>query len=220
MFENGESSPATVYQLRVVVRGISPLVWRRLEVPATTTIAGLHTVLQTVFGWSGEHLHRFLIHGTEYGISYVGGPGFRDDAHTIRLGELGLRRSERFMYEYNFFAAWICDLRVEQILDAQPGRTYPRCIGGRRAGPPEEWGGPFDYLERTQPYLVFEALTRAAEIVRHMLDAADEDDLAGVGVDRAELAALLPLLGLQHLDRRGCNRALQALAPAVEGNRA
>ena len=64
MFENGESSPATVYQLRVVVRGISPLIWRRLEVPATTTIAGLHSVLQTVFGWSGEHLHRFLIHGT------------------------------------------------------------------------------------------------------------------------------------------------------------
>ena len=30
--------------------------------------------------WSGEHLHRFVIHGAEYGISYVDGPGFRDDA--------------------------------------------------------------------------------------------------------------------------------------------
>ena len=96
MFENEESSPAAVYQLRVVVRGISPMIWRRLLVPADITIAGLHTVVQTVFGWSGEHLHRFLIHGCEYGICYVGGPGFRDDARTIRLGELGLRRSERF----------------------------------------------------------------------------------------------------------------------------
>ena len=216
MSENGESSRATVYQLRVVVRGISPMIWRRLEVPATTTIAGLHDVLQVVFGWSGEHLHRFLIHGCEYGISYVGGPGFRDDARTIRLGELGLRRSERFSYEYNFFAAWICDLRVEQILGTQPGRTYPRCIGGRRAGPPEDWGGPFDYLERTQPYLVFDALTRAAEIVRHMLDAADEDDLAGVGVDREELADLLALLGLGRFDRRAGNRALRALAPSMD----
>ncbi|HEY5855304.1 MAG TPA: plasmid pRiA4b ORF-3 family protein [Aldersonia sp.] len=99
MFENGESY-ASFYQLRVVVRGISPMIWRRLEVPATTTIAGLRDVLQTVFGWSGEHLHRFLIHGCEFGISYVGGPGFRDDAGTIRLGDLGLRRSERFTYEY------------------------------------------------------------------------------------------------------------------------
>ena len=78
----------------------------------------------TVFGWSGEHLHRFLIHGTEYGICYASGPGFRDDARTIRLGELGLRRSERFTYEYNYFAAWTCDLHLEQILGAQPGRTH------------------------------------------------------------------------------------------------
>ena len=28
-----------VYQLRVVVRGVSPLIWRRLLVPADTTIA-------------------------------------------------------------------------------------------------------------------------------------------------------------------------------------
>ncbi|HEY5845089.1 MAG TPA: hypothetical protein VIU87_27170, partial [Mycobacterium sp.] len=201
MFENGESYPS-FYQLRVVIAGISPLVWRRLEVPATTTIAGPHSILQTVFGWSGEHLHRFLIHGTEFGIASVGGPGFRDDARTIRLGELGLRRSERFTYEYNFFAGWQVDLRVEQILGAPrgQGRAYPRCIGGRRAGPPEDWGGAFDYLERTQPYLVFDALTRAAEIVRRMLDA-DEDDPTGVGLDREELADMLPLLGLERFDR-------------------
>ena len=91
MFENGESSPATVYQLRVVVRGISPLIWRRLEAPATTTIAGLHGVLQAVFGWSGEHLHRFLIHGCEYGIPTSADRGSVTTPGRIRLGELGLR---------------------------------------------------------------------------------------------------------------------------------
>ncbi|MGH3846124.1 MAG: plasmid pRiA4b ORF-3 family protein [Pseudonocardiaceae bacterium] len=78
-----------MYQLRVVLRGISPLTWRRLLIPADTTIAGLHTILQTVFGWSGEHLHRFVIHSHEYGIAYCGGSGFRDDARTVRPGELG-----------------------------------------------------------------------------------------------------------------------------------
>ena len=34
-----EPAPPPVYQLRVVVHGISPLVWRRLLVPAETTIA-------------------------------------------------------------------------------------------------------------------------------------------------------------------------------------
>ena len=30
-----------VYRLRVVIAGISPLIWRRLEVAADTTVAGL-----------------------------------------------------------------------------------------------------------------------------------------------------------------------------------
>lgn len=79
------ASPA-IYQLRVVLRGISPLIWRRLLVPAGTTIAGLHDILQAAFGWSGEHLHCFTVHGTEYGICYAGGPIFRDDARRVRLG--------------------------------------------------------------------------------------------------------------------------------------
>ena len=81
-----DTKPAspTVYQLRVVVR-VSPLIWRRLVVRADTTIAGLHAFVQAAFGWDGEHLHRFVIHGVECGIGYVGGVGFRDDPHLVRL---------------------------------------------------------------------------------------------------------------------------------------
>jgi Plasmid pRiA4b ORF-3-like protein len=125
------------------------LIWWRLLVPGQTTIAQLHTILQTAFGWDGEHLHRFR--------------------------------------------------------SAEPGRVYPHCTGGRRPGPPEGWGGPWEFLERTQPYLVFEAMLRAAEIVGQLLDA-DEDD---------ELASLLPLLGLEQFDRRACNKALVATSAAA-----
>ena len=59
----------SVYQLRVVVRGVSPLIWRRLLLPTDTTIAGLHAVLQIAFGWTGTHLHRSVIQGREYGAS-------------------------------------------------------------------------------------------------------------------------------------------------------
>ncbi|HEY5852509.1 MAG TPA: hypothetical protein VIW24_00270 [Aldersonia sp.] len=63
---------------------------------------------------------------------------------------------------------------------------------------------------------MFDAITRAAQIVRRMLDAAAEDDPAGVGVDREELAGLLPLLGLEHFDRRAGNRALRVLALSMD----
>ena len=132
----------SVYQLRVVLHGISPLIWRRLLVVGDTTVAGLHAVLQTAFGWGGEHLHRFVIHGVEYGIGYAGGVGFRDDPHRIHLADLGLRPTERFVYDDDFTAGWRLDLRLEQILAAEAGRVYPRCTGGRRAGPAEGCGGP------------------------------------------------------------------------------
>ena len=195
-------------------RGISPLIWRRLLVPATATIAELHSVLQTVFGWGGEHLHRFVIHGTEYGISYLGGPGFRDDARKVRLDELRLRAGERFTYEYNFIAGWRVDLRVEKVQPSEPARGYPRCVGGRRAGPPEDWGGPWAFVEQTQPHLVFTAIVRAAEIVSQVLEA-DENTVFVLGEQRDELASLLPLLGLERFDRRALNHALAAL-PATQ----
>ncbi|PZS12453.1 MAG: hypothetical protein DLM60_22275 [Pseudonocardiales bacterium] len=125
---SGRRDPC-VYQLRVVLAGSSPLIWRRLLIPADTTIAGLHAILQAAFGWSGEHLHRFVIHGREYGIAYCGGPGFREDTRTVRLGELGLRPTERFCYYYDFTDGWCHDLRLEQILPAPPGWRRPRVCG-------------------------------------------------------------------------------------------
>ena len=173
MRETNLPAPLTVYRLRVVVRGVSPLIWRRLLVPADTTIAGLHAVLQIAFGWTGTHLHRFVVQGREYGIGYVGGPGFGDDPRRVRLGDLGLRRTERFTYHYDFTAGWCLDLRVEQVLAAEPGRPLPVCAGGRRAGPPEDCGGVQAFLESTQPSHVVAAAVRAVEILGMLLDDGD-----------------------------------------------
>jgi len=57
-----------VYQLCVVLRGISPLIWRRLLVRSDSTIADLHAIFQLALGWSDEHLNRVVIHGREYGV--------------------------------------------------------------------------------------------------------------------------------------------------------
>src|SRR5258708_9553364 len=66
------------YQRRLVLRGISPLIWRRILVRSDSTIADLHATLQLALGLSDDHLHRFVAHGREYGISYAGGLSFRN----------------------------------------------------------------------------------------------------------------------------------------------
>src|SRR5580700_814647 len=81
-------SSIAIYQLRVVLCGVSPLVWRRLLVVSTTSIAELHEILQNAFSWSGEHLHRFLIHGAAYGIPCLGGI-----ALVVTIGEDGCQET-------------------------------------------------------------------------------------------------------------------------------
>ena len=150
LFRMPESSvlPTAIYQLRVVLRGVSPLVWRRLLVLKETSLAELHGILQTAFDWSGEHLHRFLVHGRAYGILYLGGIVFREDARPVPLSRFRLHCGERFRYEYDFTTNWKLDIRLERALPFDPDRVLPSCIGGNRTAPPEDCAGALDYLKR------------------------------------------------------------------------
>ena len=110
--------------------------------------------------------------------------------------------------EPDFTDGWRVDLRLEHNLAMNPGQVYPRCTGGRRAGPPEGYGGVLAFLEQTQPLHVLAATIRAAEILGMLLEA---EDLTPFREHRDELAALLPLLGVDRFDRRTVNRALAVL---------
>ena len=46
-------TPLNIYRLRIVLRGISPLIWRRVQVRSDTTLAHLHAILQGIFCLSG-----------------------------------------------------------------------------------------------------------------------------------------------------------------------
>ena len=56
-----------IYQLKIVLRDVTPMIWRRLLVASTTTIADLHASIQLAMGWEDLHLHQFLIYGKAYG---------------------------------------------------------------------------------------------------------------------------------------------------------
>lgn len=73
------SDPMAVYQLRVRLREISPMIWRRLLVRSDSTISDLHYTLQIAMGWTDTHLNRFVIHGKEFGVAKIGGAWFSDD---------------------------------------------------------------------------------------------------------------------------------------------
>jgi len=44
------SSVPEIYQLKIRLRGISPMIWRRVLVPASATLRELHGILQVAMG--------------------------------------------------------------------------------------------------------------------------------------------------------------------------
>ncbi|MGE0684919.1 MAG: plasmid pRiA4b ORF-3 family protein [Candidatus Binatia bacterium] len=146
MTAQAPAASSRIYQIKVSLVGISPLIWRRLLVPDTTSIAELHYILQIAMGWEDYHLHRFQIYAKDYGISQMGGMGFSDNPWTVRLVDFGFRVHDRFTYEYDFGDNWEHDLRIEAILDPAPKKTYPICSDGKRACPPEDCGGAWQYI--------------------------------------------------------------------------
>lgn len=158
-------APATVYQLTVALRDISPMVWRRLLISSATTIAQLHDVVQIAMGWEDLHLHQFRIHGKAYGISRVGGISFADDPHHVTLADFRLRPGERFVYEYDMGDFWQHDLRLEAVVPRAPRRHYPVCTAGHGDCPPEDCGGPLGYRRLMEERCSWQEVGQAHEDV-------------------------------------------------------
>jgi hypothetical protein len=212
------SSPLNIYQLRIVLRGISPLLWRRVLVHSTATLAHLHTILQLLFAWSDEHLHSFYIHGREYGSSGASTRG-------IVLRDLDLHRGERFRYVYDFGAYWECDVRLEALLPVAPRRIYPMCSGGNRAAPPEDCRGAWGYLKRLDQHRLFpplEAMQLVAETLSTLLEADPQtsvrEALGDLDAFRDAVDCLDAYQQFQpdHFDRRAMNTQLHALGWIAE----
>lgn len=141
--------PASVHRLKITLTGIRPPIWRRVLVASDITLAGLHDVIQAAMGWYDSHLHEFEIGGQRYGnLSHFAGedPEMRNETLT-RLATIAPNAKDRFGYMYDFGDSWQHDILVEAVLPPEPGASYPVCVTGKRACPPEDCGGVWGYVD-------------------------------------------------------------------------
>jgi len=148
----GATQSGTIYQFRVALIGISPPIWRRVQVAGDYTLAQLHRVLQVVMGWENYHLYMFRIGRKKYGPPDPDGIDELGlvDAKRKRLAAVAPSVGNTFTYVYDYGDNWEHELLLEAILMPEPTVTYPRCLGGERRCPPEDVGGVggyADYLE-------------------------------------------------------------------------
>jgi hypothetical protein len=136
-----------VYELKIVLEGSSPPIWRRLQVPAFATFEDLHHVIQVAMGWDDQHLHKF-----QAGSKRIGGPesspfGSTADESRTRLYRVMTRERESLTYEYDFGDGWRHAVTLERIHRPQSEVIQFVCLDGARACPPEDSGGIWGYQD-------------------------------------------------------------------------
>jgi len=139
-----------IYGIKVTLLGTKPPIWRRLLVPASITLAKLHDVLQTAMGWHDCHMHEFRA-----GERHFGRPDPEDismgmqveNERTIRLSSVLRRAGAKLIYTYDFGDNWEHAIVLEKQLPPLPDASYPICIDGKLACPPDDCGGIPGYYE-------------------------------------------------------------------------
>jgi hypothetical protein len=152
MPDRSEPSGPHVYQIKVRLLRIIPMVWRRFLISDQETLGELHRAVQVAFGWTDAGLHRFDIHGRSYGLSRPGDLPFNAEADQVSLASLQLREGGTFRYTYNFTDGWEHDIRLERRLPHGKEQSVPICTGGSGRGPVEGCGGPWAYQKLIATY--------------------------------------------------------------------
>lgn len=134
-----------VCRVKVSLDDVRPPIWRRIEVRGETKLDRFSRVLLAAMGWSDTHLHVFLTTNGAYGPIDRRFPGDMRDERRLTLRQLLSHEIPAFGFVYDFGDGWFHRVVLEAVVPARAGVTYPRCLTGRRACPPEDAGGPRGY---------------------------------------------------------------------------
>lgn len=145
-----------VYQLKLSMKGITPRIWRRIQVPENYTFLDLHKAIQAVMDWEDYHLHEFEMVNPKTGmLDKIGAEGDNFEAFggpivpekQAKLSNYFTLENKEALYTYDFGDNWKVKVRLEKILPRKEGVEYPICTAGKRAAVPEDIGGVWGYKE-------------------------------------------------------------------------
>jgi Plasmid pRiA4b ORF-3-like protein len=142
--------------LRVELKDIEPLIWRRIVVSNQWTFATLHSYLQWVMGWQDSHAHEFRVSerciAPDWWIQEIGldgGAASYQDERRISIASVAreLNTGGEFEYHYDMGDGWVHRIVIETAPAAwsELGLRTPACTAGENACPPEDVGGPHGY---------------------------------------------------------------------------
>jgi hypothetical protein len=109
------------------------VVWRRVKLVDSLSIADLHHVIQLLIGWDDI---TSVASAPMAVITASANSAARSSSRMqrrCRCHRLG-STSERFLYEYDLAAGWQIEVRVEQVIPAAPDANHLPCPDDARQG--------------------------------------------------------------------------------------
>ncbi|RZC41463.1 uncharacterized protein BDFB_007429, partial [Asbolus verrucosus] len=144
----------------ITLKYVNPPIWRRILVSSEDTFYDLHCNIQRAMGWDDLHSHQFTTRSSvlivpidpndddEVFYNFHMGPVLEE--RKTKLSTFLSKVGNSVVYLYDFMNGWQHKIVLEDILDKEPKTTYPKCVGGMRACPPEECGGVTGYHHLVQ----------------------------------------------------------------------
>jgi hypothetical protein len=112
-----------VYQLKLAMKGITPQIWRRIQVPENYTFFDLHEAIQAVMDWEDYHLHEFEMLNPKTGkLEKIGAKGdeynYFDESLVLeekaKLSDYFTLENKDALYTYDFGDNWQVKVRLEK----------------------------------------------------------------------------------------------------------
>ena len=129
-----------IARIRVTLQGTTPEIWRRLDVPLSTSLLSLHHIIQIAMGWKDTHTFMFEHGSKRYGIPDPNSATSEPQvihAKTVQLSTLLKRGHERLLYTYDFGDNWRHDILVEDCRDGEANVDYPALVDGAGGARPK-----------------------------------------------------------------------------------
>lgn len=141
-----ESGGNAIFRLRLEITGLSPAVWRVIDVQDNIILTDLHKILQATMGWRNEYPACFA---APAGVHPIGEwPGASGELAPRTLAELLENPRREFFYDYEPDEPWrvVCRLESERPRGGG-GEQLPCCVDGARSAPPDGVGGREGYAD-------------------------------------------------------------------------
>jgi hypothetical protein len=139
-----------IYVLRIELKEIKPVIWRRFIVPSDIILDRLHDIIQIVMGFNDSHLHEFNIGGIKYTeepeLEYMEEDDEILEEGLFALNKLVKLKDTEFEYLYDFGDNWSHSVILERTnYKLKQYETPVMCMAGKRACPPDDVGGVGGY---------------------------------------------------------------------------